>query len=358
MSFIDFNLQLTPRTFFKWTLLKGISVLYLVLVQLWLLAYRFGIKQSRSIDTPVLSVGNITTGGTGKTPMVSWIMDHCELRKIKVAVLTRGYGAKPKAAFQILNSDTAAHGDSGVFGDEPWMLFHNHRKSAIYISADRFFAAGQASIEHDLLVLDDGMQHLKLERDLNIVLIDASTGIGNGQIIPLGPLREPLRSLKRADAIIYTKTNLADPASTMTLVRPYLADGVPQFNSEYKPVGLIPFENQAGIKLEEIQGKKCFLISGIGNPASFADVVSQAGGFVVGHEILPDHHRYEESSIKEIVAISADVTYDFLICTEKDWVKLEVWRDQLPKGWYLKMEMVIDPGFQFLLDSWINDHLA
>ena len=358
MSGIDPNLQLTMRTLWKWLILKGLSVIYASVVRVWLLAYRIGIKKSRSVQSAVLSIGNITTGGTGKTPMVGWILDYCHSEGIKAGVLTRGYGVKRKATILILNSVSANQGNSEIFGDEPWMIFHNHPQSSIYISSDRFKAAELASNEVDLLVMDDGMQHLRLQRDLNIVLIDASTSLGNHQLFPLGPLREPLLSLKRADVVIYTKTNLAQPASLKELLQPYLADGVAQFESEFKPVGLVPFDNQSSIACEEILGKRCFLFSGVGNPASFEKIVQQAGGVVINHTMLPDHFRYGEDSIRRIVEIADNVDYDFLICTEKDWTKLESWREKLPEGWYLKMEMTIDSGFRSFLDDWIKESLT
>jgi len=355
MTFIDFNLKLTPKNLWKWLLLKGLSELYGLVVKCWLFAYRVGIKKSHSVKSTVISVGNITAGGTGKTPMVDWILDFCADAGLDQAVLTRGYGAKRDPGVHVLDEKTDLYENNEKYGDEPKMLQRNHPQAVFYISVDRLQAAEMASKEKGLLILDDGMQHLKLHRDLNLVLFDASNLFGNGQLIPLGPLREPLHSISRADAIIFTKTNFADTAEIKEILLPYISSDIPLFDSEYKPIGLVSSRDNSNLKVEKLKDKRCLLFSGIGDPTGFEHTVRQNQGIVVDHFVLPDHFKVDNVSLENIEAFVADIPYDFLICTEKDWIKLESQVEKLPLFYFLKMKTTIDPAFCLFLQNWIEE---
>lgn len=211
MAFLDFNLQLTYKTLIKWLFLKLVSTLFRVLVSTRLLLYRLDIKKSYTSQKDLISVGNITMGGTGKTPMIDWLLRFFESKNLNAVVLTRGYKAERVEDIQILNRETATKNDHRRLGDEPWMLFKRHPQSTFFIGPDRVKSARMAEAHADLILLDDGMQHLRINRNLNIVLIDSLAGIGNGHLFPLGPLREPLNSLSRADVVVYTRTNLSSP---------------------------------------------------------------------------------------------------------------------------------------------------
>ena len=329
--------------------------MYAVIVRSWLLIYHLKIRTSKSVEAVVISIGNLTIGGTGKTPMVSWMTDFCLSEGLDPAILTRGYGAKRKSSVQILNSETYRSSNSVNLGDEPLMLFHNHPQITLYISANRVKAAEQASKTAGLLILDDGMQHLKLHRDLNIVLFDASAGIGNGHLIPLGPLREPLGSLNRTDILIFTKTNLVDSKELKVKLQPFVKNTAPRFDSEYKPTGLIASKDQSILEPDYVIGKRCLLFSGIGNPSSFENTILKMGGVIAGHYVLPDHFGYGSDSLVEIKNLAADHSHDMLICTEKDWIKLESRNGELPPFYYLKMKMVIEPEFSSFLLKWFKE---
>lgn len=331
-------------------------MLYAGLVRLWLYMYHIGIRQGKSVDSRVISIGNITVGGTGKTPMIDWFLDFCDKEDINVAILSRGYKAKRRSELQILNFESANLGNSDNYGDEPWLLYKNHPRDSFYISSNRLQAARIAAEKSDLLFLDDGMQHLKLNRDLNIVVIDATVGIGNGKFLPLGPLREPLSSLSRADIIIYSKSNLAS-THVKREFQPFLPDKTLQFESDYLPVKLLS-SNGAIFKVGTLQEKRCLLFSGIGNPGSFTQAVKQIGGKVVTHLVLPDHQMYDKSAIKKITQFIDKHCYDFIVCTEKDWVKLEPYKDFLPEFFYLKMKVGLKKEFESFFKNWLTSKVT
>jgi tetraacyldisaccharide 4'-kinase len=346
MSFLDFDLQPGKSNFFRWLLLKSLSLIYTSLIRVWLFLYKSGLKSGYTSTQKVISIGNITVGGTGKTPMISWLLDYLHEEKLEPIVLTRGYKSDNNKPIQILKASTAESEEQKRFGDEPWLLFKRHPWCSIYISPNRAFSARAAEKLTNLLLLDDGMQHLKLNRDLNIVLIDSLSGIGNGQVIPLGPLREPLKGLQRADIIVYTRTNLASSHAVKERLQPYLKPCTPQFDSCFIPEKIVASATEQESDPQIIANKKCLLFSGIGNPPSFEKIVQELGGIVTDHLILDDHCEYREDTLEKLIRFSAQAHYDYIICTEKDWVKLEPIKDRLFDFWFLKMELKSDPALK------------
>ena len=345
MPFLDFNLQLNKSTIAKWLFLRCLSAVYSVLINCWLYLYRSGIRKGYKPDKPVISVGNITIGGTGKTPMIDWLLNFSDQSNLRASVLTRGYRSEKTDSIILLDSSSKEKLPRNQFGDEPWLLHERHPHVPVYIGADRVNSARLAEKKADILLLDDGMQHLKLERDINIVLIDSLAGTGNGKMFPLGPLREPMRSLKRADILVYTRTNLKSSAEIRQKLRPYLSNDIVQFDAEFQIQSISSSKSSREESPDMLKGKKCMLFSGIGNPKSFEEIIRQHGGIIVDHLVLGDHHPYDNSTIEELNGLESQSKFDLLICTEKDWVKIEQKRDQLPEIHYLKMIVTIDPLF-------------
>jgi tetraacyldisaccharide 4'-kinase len=289
---LDFNLTFGWSSLLKWIALACLSLFYRVLVELWLFMYRHGIKKTYWCQKPLISVGNITVGGTGKTPMIAWFLSFCEKRNLTAAVLTRGYKSDGNNRLKILDGKTASQGNSKQFGDEPWLLFKRHPQALFYIASDRMASARLAAAKADLLLLDDGMQQLRIERSLNIVLIDSLSGIGNGQMLPLGPLREPLTGLSRADIVIYSRTNLVSPENVRQKIAPFLKPGIQSYCAEFLPEAIVSSSETKTLTIRELTQKKCLLFSGIGNPQSFTLTVKQFASTVVGHLIFEDHCHY------------------------------------------------------------------
>ena len=350
MAFYNPNLQ-RKDNWPKWLLLKALSLIYGAGVECRLGMYRWGIVSPATVRVPVVSVGNITVGGTGKTPLIGWLAEYFDRGGLQAAVVTRGYKAKRKSRLQVLNRYAAAHGKWEPFGDEPWLLWQDRPDMQVYISPDRAAAARKAQQDAQILLLDDGMQHIKLARDLNIVLIDATNGIGNGRLIPLGPLREPLKSLKRADAILFTKANLvAGNRDLKRLIRP-IAPQVPLYDCDYLPVHLVSSRSGKKIAPSALEGRACLLVSGIGNPRAFEFAVKSVGGRIVRHLDFPDHFAYGEKFPAELSRLANRDRIDRVICTEKDWVKLERWRKELPEIFRLKMVVRPESAFVEFLDA-------
>ncbi|MDH5559507.1 MAG: tetraacyldisaccharide 4'-kinase [Deltaproteobacteria bacterium] len=357
MVLIDFQLEPKWGNIIKWSFLWTISQVYTFLVRIRLFLFRIGIFKTRSSQKPVISIGNITVGGTGKSPMIDRLLEIFDENGLSSAVLTRGYKSKKGGGVVILNQQTAPSGSCVEFGDEPWMLFQKHPKTSFYISPERYLSAKLAEPKADLLLLDDGMQHIRLKRDLNIVMIDSMAGVGNGYLLPLGPLREPLNQLKRADVIIYTRCNLKSADEIMEKIRGFLPGKIKEWESELTPMAILS-SKRAEIKQPEwLNGKKCLLFSGVGNPSSFTKLVDSLGGIVVDHLVFPDHEGYQSETQKRLEKYFQKNEYDLILCTEKDWSKLESFKEYLPEICRLKIELKLkDEAVSFLI-NWAKFNL-
>jgi tetraacyldisaccharide 4'-kinase len=288
---------------FAQTLLWPLTLLYGAVTHLRVRAYRTGLLRQRRLEGVVISVGNLTTGGTGKTPMVHWLAQRLLAEGKSPGVLTRGYRGEADA--------------SGATSDEVRLLKARlGERVAFGVGADRF-ARGRELAQHgvDWFVLDDGFQHLELARDVDIVLIDATNPFGGGQLLPVGRLREPRSALKRADIVVITRSDHApaieaavrrDSAAPIFYAAPHL-ESIRAFHGEYP-----------GDEFTECHSRKLFAFSGIGNPAVFPVDLREWGLDPVGYKIFPDHHRYSTQDLKTITAEASAAGADALICTEKD----------------------------------------
>ncbi len=267
-------------------------------------------------DVPVISVGNITVGGTGKTPMVIEIVRRLRDRNRRPAILTRGYKARPgEEADEVLEFRDA-------LGNIP-----------IVVNADRVSGATAAVHEHgaDCLVMDDGFQHRRLARDLDIVLIDALRPWGGGTVLPAGRLREPLRNLRRADLFIITRANQVAPRmcdriraklARLASDKPIVAVGV-------EPDVLIDLRGQP-VDIATLGGRRVLAVCGLGNPATFVELVRPLAGDCQSL-VFADHQHYGDAQVERIRRTAAHGNADVVVTTRKDWVKLvPQWRDDGP----------------------------
>lgn len=247
------------------------------------------------VDRPVISIGNITTGGTGKTPVVRWLAECLQSRGITPAILMRGYKSKP-----------------GEANDEHALLRLQLGDIIVHANPDRVAGANEVLREHPevrVFILDDGFQHRRLHRDFDLVLIDATNPFGYGRILPRGLLREPLAGLARAHAILFTRADQATSsiANLEEQLRKYAPGkpGKPIFRSVHE---------QSGIAT--LRGKRIIALSGIGNPDAFEQQLRSAGATIVQSKRFADHHHYSTNDLANLVDADAIVT------TEKDWVKI------------------------------------
>lgn len=274
-------------------------------------AYDHGIAPVRQLPRPVICVGNLTTGGTGKTPMVAWVVQRLLAIGLRPAVLTRGY-RRPGDA----ESDEAALLRQAL-GPEP----------PVIVGADRYAAASEAlraGARIDVFVMDDGYQHRRLHRDLNLLLIDATRPSGFDRLLPRGLLREPLNAgLRRAHAVILTRCDLVDPATLEAIerrIRATLAGDVPVARTAMAIDG-VDLEG-ARRPLADLQTRRCFLFAGVGNPDSFEGLLRSAGLVVAGRRWFADHHAYDATDIARLRHDATDAGADLLVTTAKDAVKL------------------------------------
>ena len=351
--------------------LGGLSYIFTGLVHLRLAGYKKGFLKHHTLGCQVVSVGNLTVGGTGKTPVVEMLARSLEARGRNVAILSRGYKKKkqkhkkPKLwdrlignveiAPPIVVSDGSSILVAPMYsGDEPYMLAKNLPGVSILVGKNRVLSGQYAirKLKCDTLILDDGFQHLALKHRLDIVLVDRTNPFDNERTLPRGLLREPVRNIKRAGFIFITKSNGDGAVELSTRLR------------ELNPTAEISecrhcprflkhlFEDQQE-ELSWLRGKRVLALSGIAVPGGFERELRRHGADVVGHEIFSDHHRYSHQEILDIIAKGKDLQVDAIITTEKDAVRIpHVDHLNLPML-YLRVEIEMFTG-QEEFDDWIR----
>ncbi|MEF9672232.1 tetraacyldisaccharide 4'-kinase [Pseudomonas sp. PCH446] len=273
---------------------------------------------------PLVVVGNITIGGTGKTPMILWLIEHCRRRGLRVGVVSRGYGAKPPQLPWRVRADQAA----AVVGDEP-LLIVQRNGVPLMIDPDRSRAvqALLATEKLDLILSDDGLQHYRLARDLELVLIDAVRGLGNGRCLPAGPLREPIERLQSVDGVLYNGASEDRANGFAFRLQPTAL--VNLLTGERKPVDYFP------------PGQVVHAVAGIGNPQRFFNTLETLHWQPVPHAFA-DHAEYSAG------ALSFEPTLP-LVMTEKDAVKCRAFA--APDWWYLAVDALPSEAFTAWFDT-------
>jgi tetraacyldisaccharide 4'-kinase len=314
--------------------LTPLGSLYGVAMKVRRALYQSGRFRVHELGKSVISVGNLTTGGTGKTPLVEWIAKELAQTGHRPCILTRGYGRRNAGNRVIVSDGNEVMADAARAGDEPLLLAENLKGLAAVISdADRISAAHWAiqNLQSDVFVLDDGFQHLRVARQLNIVTIDATNPWGNGKLIPAGVLRESPFELARADCIVITRAD--DPNQTEALQRKINAQskGRPIFHSRMRLSGVraVPF-GQPSIAVEQIGGLRVAAFCALGNPESFFALLRRNGYQLAHTQVFRDHHSYTQSDIDQLVREAIAHGAQILLTTAKDEVKLRSLEFELP----------------------------
>jgi len=314
-------------------LLRGclvvLSWVYGLLVVILAGLYRI---RPRHLNAKVISVGNITLGGTGKTTLVEYLSAKLTLDGNKVAVLTRGY-----------KRDLRRPGAQGL-GDEPAMLAHNLPLVSVVVNKNRIKAAQTAIQDHasNLLVLDDGLQQWKIFKDLEIVTIDAQNPFGNHRLLPAGFLREPLSALKRADILVITQVGLGEDLSGLTEKLKRINSRALIVESKHSPCGIRRLDQaDAPLELDFFKGKPVAIFSGIGNPEGFRNSVSELGIKVAKYYKFADHHDYTQADILDMVRESQENNFCALITTQKDAIKIRELGAKWPTIFVLEIKLKI-----------------
>lgn len=322
---------------------------YLLFEKLYYIGYSFDkwhkLKRQKRLPHKAISIGNITVGGTGKTPATIAIAVEAKKRGFYPIILTRGYKGKakgpcfviPKELLSMKVEDPHAfalfHFCSSTLeaGDEPILMAWRLKDIPIVKCSDRY-KGGMFAIDNlksqlsdiadigsrILFILDDGFQHWKLYRDTDIVLIDGSNPFGNRRLLPIGPLREPLSELKRADMFVVTKMKNEELSEELKYINPK----APVYFSEYKIHGIRDIDDNE-YKIEILSDKKIFAFSGIANPDSFIQTVRSLCKNVVGFKAYRDHYQYSQADIIYLMQQCNVLNCDLLITTEKDMVKIK-----------------------------------
>jgi len=303
------------------------------------LLYSLQLLKTRTLSCPVISVGNITVGGTGKTPLVMALAKGLMSRGIVVAILSRGY-KRTKTSGPVVSDGRDLLLSPEESGDEPFLMARACRGVPVLVGKDRS-ANGRTALRQfgiQGLLLDDGYQHLPLRRDLDILLIDGRLGFGDGHLLPRGILREPLSHLRRAHLFLLTKVEDLETSRSIEKKINEIHPRADVFHSHYQPTSLVGAHGEEE-ELDSLGGKKILALSGIAQPDSFSLLLRRCGAEIVREAIFPDHHRYLPGDLSSIKEESKRV--DWIVTTEKDMLKLrKLGIDDLPIR-SLRIEMKI-----------------
>ncbi|MFN6962901.1 MAG: tetraacyldisaccharide 4'-kinase [Pyrinomonadaceae bacterium] len=311
-------------------LLLPLSWIYGLAIRLRNLLYDRGLLAARSLGVTTISVGNITTGGTGKTPLVALVARILADSGERVCILTRGYGRRNENERILVSDGAGLPVSADVGGDEPVELARRLGPKAIVIAqADRAAAAewAKAKFSPTVFVLDDGFQHRRVRRDLDIVCVDATDPFGRGSMLPAGRLREPVGSLRRAGAIVVTRADLVDDTDAVAADVRSRGRSAPIFNAGTRIAEMVPVEkflNESSRK-KPVHPDSIFAFCGLGNPEVFFESLRRgaADARLAGVKRFPDHHAYTQKDVDDLAGEAEWSGAEALVTTAKDAVKLD-----------------------------------
>ncbi len=304
--------------------------------------YQAGVLPSYPVAVPLIAVGNLTTGGTGKTPVTLMLAEHLRAKGRRVGVLTRGYRSAAEKQGAVITGKNATPFDLSLVGDEASLMAQRLPDCVIGVGADRFARAQTLISDHqvDCLILDDGFQHLRLRRTLNIVVVDAARGFGNGMCLPAGPLRERLATLRAADIVLLTKIEGSSSEHTerltATIARFVGREAILRLQTQVTAVR----DLVTGAPIE-IRDRRLWLFSGIGNPEFFAETVSRQGGTPTGQTVFRDHHVFTDQDLTVLRRQRVGGQAELLVTTAKDAARLRA------QAWAPGECAVIEIAFDF-----------
>jgi len=320
--------------------LKLCALLYAAMMRLRALFYKTGILRVKRLPMPVISVGNITMGGTGKTPAVLLLARELMTRGRRVAVLTRGYGGSLEGETRIVSDGETLLLSPAEAGDEPCLLASSLPGLMVVMGSDRYRAGCLAlnRLSPDCFILDDGFQHQRLGRDLDILLLDSTAPFSNGWTVPAGFLREPPSASKRSDLVILTR------CSGQQTLPDELPVTVPVCCSSHVLAGFTPLAGGELRPFRQLEGKRVVAFCGIADPAAFFNSVESCGVPLVATLAFPDHSVYGIREMEALGKLKQQSRADCLITTAKDAVKLLPYTTIICDCFVVKLELTLhDP---------------
>ena len=325
--------------------LAGFSLVYGAAVRMRMMAYPS--EKKKSLPGFVVSVGNITSGGTGKTPAAIMIAQWAASEGFHPAVLSRGYGGKRKQAVVEVSDGKNLLALPEEAGDEPYLMAKKLPGIPVIVSPSRFHAGLLAHRKHgaDFFILDDGFQHIHLKRDFDLVLMDSRRPFGNGRLLPWGPLREPVRHLSRADAFVLTRADAVSENATRA-EEEFLRGKFqkPVFLSKHIPEKIVFPHEDKEYNVGFLKGKRVTAFAGLARPDAFRETLSGLGAEVLSFKAFKDHHVYAPGQLRLLSREKSRTGADCLITTEKDWVRIERASKEWPDFGYLSVKFAITEG--------------
>jgi tetraacyldisaccharide 4'-kinase len=295
--------------------LAPLSFLYGTVMAVRSLLYRFGLRHRVKVGVPVVVIGNLTVGGTGKTPLVAWLSNKLSAVGLRVAIVSRGYGGRARGVTRV-----TLHSRASEVGDEPLMLARK-AQATVFVGRDRVAAAKLAVADGaDIVICDDGLQHLALVRHCEMVVIDGQRGFGNGCLLPRGPLRERPGRLRRVNAVIVN-----GPITAPNFQLPRFVTRT-HFAMNMRPGDARPVRGGGALRsLASFRGSRVHAVAAIGNPQRFFDTLREAGLMLHEHP-MPDHHPFRSDDLNFGDALP-------ILMTEKDAVKCATFADD--RAWFV-----------------------
>jgi tetraacyldisaccharide 4'-kinase len=319
------------RIFSLGYLLSVVSIGYDLVVRLRATGYRKHVFQTRKLPCYVISIGNLTTGGTGKTPVTVYVAEFLKGLGYRTAIISRGYKGKAEKKGGVVHDGHRFLLDPDQAGDEPWMMAKRLKTVPIIVNANRI-AAGLLAIEQfdpEVILLDDAFQHLKLFRDLDLVLLDRHRPFGNGCLLPRGSLRERVDALVRGDAVVFTRSDITkSPSANATDAK---FDHMPVFECAHVPyvAEIVDTDGnrQEPGNLQGYQGKRVFAFSGIAKNHDFFQTLRAFKCHIVGSAGFADHHRYTDKDLVFIARSALNRSAEVILTTEKDHARMQAGRN-------------------------------
>jgi tetraacyldisaccharide 4'-kinase len=315
------------------------SILYGTGVKLRLSGYKYRRFKKKSLPGFVVSIGNLTVGGTGKTPSVIMLARWALKEGYRVAVLSRGYRGRYREKVLEVSDGEAIKADPQDSGDEAYLLARKLGGIPIVISRKRYIAGSFAygKFGTNFFVLDDGFQHLELKRDLDVVLIDAASSFGNGHLLPWGPLREPIDQLARADIAILTRFSHQNSAQRTTDLFNEKFPEIPIFCADHEPEKVVFPQLNESHEPDFLKGKRVLAFAGLARPEVFRETLIRLGADLVYFRGFRDHYRFKPNEIKALIQMGEELGAQYLLTSEKDWVRMAAFAPMCPKMGYLSI---------------------